>query len=180
MFHTVSPSTVTTPACCSKATHCAAMPAARKAISALVTAKRCRAGMVTSPKKVSALKARRQQPENAADQHARRGSAAGCGDAIEEEHHLRAFPEHGDRDHDGQRGKRADARRDRRADTAEFGDKRAPVLRHPAVVPGEHRYRDGEDRGIEEFLPHAGERVGDRLGESRDEHGADDAGRDPR
>src|SRR5438132_192045 len=56
--------------------------------------------------------------------------------------------------------------------------KRAPVHRHPDVVPREHHHGDAEDRRVEELLAHALRKLRDRLRAARDDERADDAERE--
>ena len=52
------------------------------------------------------------------------------------------------------------------------------MLGHPDIVPGQHDNGEREHRGVEHFLPGAGERLGDQAGEQGDDTGTENTGRD--
>ena len=101
------------------------------------------------------------------------------GDAVEEEHGLGAFAQHGEPDDDQQHRAFAAAVADRVADAARLGGERGAVRGHPQVVPGEHDDGDAEHRGVEELLTHAARHRRDAVGAERDERRAREARGDP-
>ena len=76
---------------------------------------------------------------------------------------------------------RARSLADLAADAAQFGAEFAAVPRHPDIVPGQHDYGEAENRGVEEFLSDALERIRQQAGEGGHKSGAEktraDAGR---
>ena len=96
--------------------------------------------------------------------------------AVEKQHDLAAFAQHGDADHDGQRQQRFRALDDGLPGRAQFAGEFGAVARHPDIVPGEHHDGERQDRGVEHFLPHAGEQVRQGAGKGRDHAGRENAG----
>ena len=107
----------------------------------------------------------------------------GGGDAIEKQNDLRAFAQHRDRHHDGERQQRFRSGGDGFAGGAQLGDQFAAVTRHPHIVPGQHQHRKAENPGIEDFLTAAAEQfrqpAGEQRYEARPEHARRHTARDP-
>ena len=86
---TVKVSASTYPACWRKATACAASPAASSVMRLDVTENRCRAGIVSRPRYMSAdIPAPASSPSRSADHHAGRRGPAGRSDSVEKEDDL--------------------------------------------------------------------------------------------
>jgi hypothetical protein len=106
-----------------------------------------------------------------------------CGDAIKEQHGLRAFAQHGQADNHRQHIKRPSPGDHRVANLSSGRGQFAPVARHPDVVPAEHSDREEQNHRVQQFLTDPGGGRGDLGGEQGYEAGADDAsrqtGRDP-
>ena len=66
----------------------------------------------------------------------------------------------------------------RLADLLHLAGEFPAMARHPDVVPDQHDDRDEQDRGVENLLPDARQRLGDHAGEGGDEAGAEHARRD--
>jgi hypothetical protein len=67
----------------------------------------------------------------------------------------------------------------RAADLAHLQRDLAAVPAHPDAVPRQHQRRDEHHARVEDFLPHAGRPLRDRVGERRDQARADHAADEP-
>ena len=87
---------------------CPAMPAATRAISQFVTENMAQTGIAKSPRYQSTMTRPRRQARCRARPPTTSASqpyVGGRRDAVEEQHHLGAFAQYRDGDHDGERGK---------------------------------------------------------------------------
>ena len=123
------------------------------------------------------------QPDDPTGEQGARAETAARGDAVKEQHRLRALAQHGKPHYHRQHIERPRAGDHRVADFPGGRGQFAAVTRHPDVVPAEHADREEQDHRVQQLLADAGGSCGDLGGEQSDDTGADDAsrqsGRDP-
>ena len=119
------------------------------------------------------------QAERGPAEHGAQADMPGRGDAIDEQHRLRAFAQHRRAGHHRKRGERPASLHHRLAQRARRAGHLPAVPGHPDVVPAQHPHGEQQDGAGEQLLPGAGEGVGDGSGERRHQGRAQQAAGDP-